>query len=443
MKTKNDAPALTALACLENATAPTMKPSFEPANSKPNRPCYRVYDEYTTVDGVVLRPGVWFHDAGRNEGENKKVNEWICSPLHVDAVTRGDSHETNYGRLLRFRNLDHRWLTWAMPSELLAGKPETILAVLLNMGLDISHQHRSRVITYIANQVPERRVIAATTTGWHGSELFITPIGNIGRGEAIYQAMSAADGNFSKAGTIEGWQAGIGSFLPGNPLLQLGIGTALAGPLLAHLNIHEGGGFHLLADSSNGKTTVVRCASSVWGHGVEFTLKWNATANGLEGIAALRNDCLLSLDELGQADGTYVGDVVYSVADGIGKQRAGRSSAASKVRRWRVMILSSGEITLETKMNEGGKQVRAGQSVRLVTVSANRTFGAWDNLHSHHTGASLSDALRRNSTRDYGHAGPAFVQMLIDSSKRDNLPSMLESIRKKLPNRVRAIRACS
>lgn len=177
----------------------------------------------------------------------------------------------------------------------------------------------------------------------------------------------------------------------------------------------------------------MRCASSVWGHGVEFTLKWNATANGLEGIAALRNDCMLSLDELGQADGTYVGDVVYSVADGIGKQRAGRSSAASKVRRWRVMLLSSGEITLETKMKEGGRQLRSGQGVRLVTVSANRTFGAWDNLHSHHTGANLSDALRRNSARDYGHAGPAFVQMLIDSSELDNLPYMLESIRKNFP----------
>lgn len=174
MKTKNDAPALTVPACLENATAPTMKPPFEPANSKPNRPCYRVYDDYTAVNGNLLRPGVWFHDAERNEGENKKVDEWICGPLHVDAVTRCDSHETNYGRLLRFRNIDDRWLTWAMPSELLAGRQETILAALFNMGLNISHQHRSRVVTYIASQEPEKRVIAATTTGWHGSELFIT-----------------------------------------------------------------------------------------------------------------------------------------------------------------------------------------------------------------------------------------------------------------------------
>ncbi|WPP47262.1 DUF927 domain-containing protein [Pseudomonas sp. AN-1] len=398
------------------------------------RPSHRVYDHGTTLDGEKLRPGVWFHGTKRDgEDGEKPVNEWLCGPLYVDAVTRSDSQEADYGLLLRFRNQDGRWLTWAMPSELLAGRPEAILSVLLSMGLKIAHRHRARVVAYIADQEPRKRITAATATGWHGPELFITPTGNIGKGEAIYQAESAADGDYGKAGTLEGWREGIGALLPGNPLLQLGIGTALAGPLLQPLGIHTGGGFHLLWDSSNGKTTVVQCAASAWGHGVHFTLKWNATANGMEGIAALRNDCLLALDELGQADPRYVGDVVYSVADGIGKQRAGRSSAARKVRRWRVMLLSSGEVTLETKMAEAGKRTRAGQDVRLVTVSAGRTFGAWDNLHGHQTGASLSDSLKRASAIHYGHAGPAFVLALVERGELGDLPAMLEAIRAHFP----------
>ena len=177
----------------------------------------------------------------------------------------------------------------------------------------------------------------------------------------------------------------------------------------------------------------MQCAASTWGHGAHFTLKWNATANGLEGIAALRNDCLLALDELGQADPRYVGDVVYSVADGIGKQRAGRSSAARRVRRWRVMLLSSGEVTLETKMAEAGKRTRAGQEVRLVTVSAGRAFGAWDNLHDYASGAALSDALKKASGTHYGHAGPEFVRALIESGDVEKLPAMLEAIRAHFP----------
>lgn len=398
------------------------------------RPCYRVYDHPITLDGEKLRPGVWFHGTRRDgEGGEVPTDEWLCGPLHVDAVTRAECNGADYGRLLRFRNLDNRWLTWAMPGELLAGRPEGILSVLFGMGLEIDYQRRAQVPRYIASQHPKKRVTAATATGWHGPELFITPTGNIGKGDAIYQAESAADGDYGEAGTLEEWREGIGALLPGNPILQLTVGTALAGPLLYHLGIHTGGGFHLLWDSSNGKSTAVECASSVWGHAKHFTLKWNATANGLEGIAALRNDSLLALDELGIADPRYVGEVVYAVADGTGKQRAGRSSAARKVRRWRVMLLSSGEITLETKMAEAGKRVRAGQEVRLVTVSAGRTFGAWDNLHGHPTGASFSDALKKASTTHYGHAGPAFVLALIDSGELGDLPAMLEAIKAHFP----------
>ncbi|GAB3376250.1 DUF927 domain-containing protein [Azotobacter armeniacus] len=394
------------------------------------RPCYRVYDHGITLDGEKLRPGVWFHGARRDsEGGETPVNEWLCGPLHVEAVTRSEAKDADYGRLLRFRNLDDRWLTWAMPGELLAGKPEGILAMLMGMGLEIDYQRRAQVPRYISSQHPKARITAATATGWHGSELFITPADNIGKGDAIYQAESAVDGDYGKAGTLEGWRDGIGALLPGNPILQLTVGTALAGPLLYHLGIHTGGGFHLLWDSSNGKSTAVECSASVWGHAKQFTLKWSATANGLEGIAALRNDSLLALDELGIADGRYVGDVVYAVADGTGKQRAGRSSAARKVRRWRVMLLSSGEITLETKMAEAGKRIRAGQEVRLVTVSAGRRFGAWDDLHGYSDGANLSDALKRTSTTHYGHAGPAFVRKLIDSGDLSNLPTMLEAIK--------------
>jgi len=398
------------------------------------RPCFRVYDCASTVDGKKLKAGVWHHGNKRDaEGNLTPKDEWLCGPLRVEAITRSESQKADYGRLLRFRNLDDRWLTWAMPGDLLAGQPADILRVLFGMGLKIAHCQRARVVEYIAEQSPQRRVTAATSTGWHGPELFITPIENIGTGDAIHQAETTADGDYGKAGTLDGWRESIAALLPGNPILQLAIGTALAGPLLMPLNIHTGGGFHLLWDSSNGKTTAVLCASSVWGHGAHFTLKWNATANGLEGIAALRNDGLLALDELGQADPRYVGDVVYSVADGIGKQRAGRSSAARRVRRWRVMLLSSGEVTLETKMAEAGRRIRAGQEVRLVTVSAGRTFGAWDSLHSHPNGASLSDALKRASSMHYGHAGPEFVRKLIASSEMDKLPGMLETIRARFP----------
>lgn len=396
---------------------------------------YTVHDTDIMHNGQKFAAGVWLHRSKRTEdGQETPTHEWICGPLHVLAITRSQSCSDGYGVLMRFTNRDGSEITWAMPLEWLAGRKEQILSVLYSRGLKIEYSKHSEIVGYITSQNPLRRVISTATTGWIENELFVTPLEAIGNGDAIFQSESAAEGEYGRAGTLGGWQQAIAAILPLNPLLQLGIGAALAGPLLAPLNIHSGGGFHLLWDSSNGKTTIVMCAASVWGHGVHFTLKWNATANGLEGIAALRNDSLLALDELGQADPNNVGDVVYSVADGIGKQRAGRSSAARQVRRWRVLLLSTGEVTLETKMKDAGKLIRAGQEVRLVTVSAGRRFGAWDDLHGYPSGEALSDALINACGTHYGHLGPEFVRRLIEHDDKPRLPGLLENIYQRFPS---------
>lgn len=406
----------------------------EPEAAELERPCYQVYDRAIQNGDRMLRRGVWYHGFRKEKGEQIPLDTWVCDPLHVDAITRNETRDGNYGRLLRFMNADHRWLTWAMPMHSLAGTVDGVIGELLAMGLHINNTKRHLVANYISEARPTRTVIATTSTGWHGSQLFITPGRNIGTGDAIYQNESKVDGDYAHAGTLQDWQRGIAAMLPGNPLLQLGIGTALAGTLLQPLKHQSSGGFHLQADSSNGKTTIVNCASSVWGHGTNFTLKWNATSNGMEGIACLRCDTLLALDELGEANGQEAGNVVYSLTDGIGKQRAARTGTAKRTARWRVMLLSSGEISLETKMREAGKQIRAGQEVRLVNVSSHRQFGAWDNLHSHPDGASLADALKQTSVTHYGHAGPEFVRQLIDGNLLPSLSQRLERIQHQFPH---------
>ena len=84
---------------------------------------------------------------------------------------------------------------------------------------------------------------------------------------------------------------------------MLAISAALAGPLL-HMARGEGGGFHFFGQSSKGKTTIFQAAASVWGRGATpgYLRAWRATANGLEGGAALATDTALILDEMGVLD---------------------------------------------------------------------------------------------------------------------------------------------
>jgi len=399
------------------------------------RPCYRVYEHTITLDGVKLRPGVWYHGQSldKQSGEYLPFDEWLCGPLHVEAVTRNEGQDGDYGRLLRFRNADRRELTWAMPNELLAGKPDSILSVLLGMGLDVDYQRRAKVCQYIAAQYPKDRVIAATSTGWHTRELFIMPRQNIGKGKAIFQSEAANGDDYRHGGTLEGWQDSIGAKCEGNPLLVLSVCASLAGPLLYHVQ-RQGGGFHIVGDSSTGKSSAILAGASVWGHGEDFKRTWRATGNGLEGIASQRNDTLLALDEIGEADPREIGAVVYAMANGTGKARATRNGSARAAKRWRVMLFSSGELGLSALMAEGGKRSRAGQEIRLLDIPARRAFGAWDNLHGMTGGREFSDAIQRASVTHYGHAGPQFIRKLLELGEQDNLPALLAQLCNQYPS---------
>jgi putative DNA primase/helicase len=397
------------------------------------RPCFAVYARKTKIgDNKELRPGVYFHGLNQSKGseEATPVDQWICSPLYVEAITSNDG--ADFGRLLHFINTLGRWRDWAMPMEMLKGSGEDMRGELLNMGVEIDPSSFKLLNHYLQSQHPKRKVIAATTTGWQSPELFIMPQRNIGKGDAIYQNETARLDDFRQAGTLEGWTAGIGARCTGNPLLMLGVCAAFAGPLLYHLK-RQGGGLHIVGDSSIGKTAVVQASASVWGHGEQFMRTWRATSNGLEGVASLHNDTLLALDEMGEADPREIGAVIYEVANGAGKSRANRSGAARSHRRWRVMLLSSGEVGLSDYMTEGGKRSRAGQEIRLLDIPAQRTFGAWDDLHGLPSGQQFTDALLRTSATHYGYAGPIFIEYLLKDGVIDDLPGALEDLCKQYP----------
>jgi putative DNA primase/helicase len=96
--------------------------------------------------------------------------------------------------------------------------------------------------------------------------------------------------------------------------------------------------------------------------------------------------------------------------------------------RWRSSVLSTGERSIATTMTEGGHRVKAGQAVRLLDVPAQRTHGAWDNLHQFDTGTAFSDALKLHAATHYGHAGRAFLEKLTRDHE-DSFSDALDTIK--------------
>ena len=101
-------------------------------------------------------------------------------------------------------------------------------------------------------------------------------------------------------------------------------------------------------------------AASVWGKTDKentsdtFVQQWRAADNALESIAEAHNDGLLILDDLGQVDAKNIGKIAYMLGNQNGKSRSNTEISLKQIKSWRLMGLSSGEVSLEDKLNEAG-----------------------------------------------------------------------------------------
>ena len=368
-------------------------------------------------DGIHHRVG------GReNEDEEEAEWQWLCSPIRVLALPRG-SDGKGWGRLVEITDLDGNRHRWPMPAELLAGDGVEVRRECLRLGLLLSTARGARAafMELLQQWTPDARATTTDRLGWADESCAAFVTGScrvIGDERVVHQTEHAhgAAAEMRPAGNLEEWKSTVGAACAGNPLMVLAVSLAFAGPIFEPMQA-EGGGLHLRGQSSRGKSTVLRAAVSVWGS-PKFLQSWRATSNGLEGVAAACNGSLIALDEMGEIIAREAGATAYMLANGQGKARAARTGAARPAARWRVAILSSGEISLADKMAEGGQRARAGQEVRLLDVQADgQTFGAFDDLHGHGDPAAFAEAVGRMAGSAYGTAGPAFVERLVADLK--------------------------
>lgn len=353
----------------------------------------------------------------------------ICSPLRITARTR-DPRNGNWGYLLEWADPDGHPHQWAMPAELLSGAGDEYRSVLLDGGLYIAPgtKVRNHLASYIQGAHTEARARCTDRTGWHGPA-FVLPDRVIGPQEGervIFQSAAGAVGYYGTAGTLDGWRREVAALASGNSRLLFTISTALASILL-DLSGDENGGFHLQGTSSEGKSSALYAAASVFG-ARDFLHRWRATSNGLEAIATAHSGALLILDELGQVDPKEAGEIAYMLANGTGKHRADRTGGARRSQSWRLLFLSSGEIDLAQHMLSIGKRARAGQEARLLSFAANpgAGLGLYDDLRGFADGAALSRAVDERTRQHYGMAGPAFIEAVAGDLAR--LPAILRDV---------------
>ncbi|WP_109849711.1 DUF927 domain-containing protein [Proteus sp. CA142267] len=355
---------------------------------------FRLTQEYLWFDKQITK----------SDGDIEVRNIKISSPIKVTAITC-DADGSNYGRLLEWEDTYGNCRKWAMPMEMLSGSGEELRRVLLVNGLsyiNISGQARAHLMEYISLCRPERKVTCVNKTGWHGNVYVLQDevVGN-GADSVILQTSSVQGKDFRVSGTSEQWREHIGKYCVGNARLAFSVSLAFASPLLRLAGV-GGGGYHLKGESTDGKTTTMKVASSVCG-GTDYWYTWRATGNALEGTACRRNDATLMLDEIREVDGREAGNIAYMLANGQGKARAKTDGSVRETNRWNLLFLSTGELSLVEHASNAGERTYAGVEVRMIQIpSDSGKYGVFEDLHHFASGKAIAEYLEHAVTRYHG-----------------------------------------
>lgn len=364
------------------------------------------------------------------QGDGEKDSAYlVCSSIEVLAYTRDENSE-NWGRLVRFRDLDDHTHECAIPMELLSGDCSELFRMLLNYGLRISTKNN------IKNKLPEllqsialdKRALCTTSIGWHGDH-FIMPDGAIPKTDTIYlQSDNSNFIGFRCSGTLEEWIKNIAVPCRGNSRLVFSLCCAFAAPLLSLIG-SESGGFNLKGSSSIGKSTALAIAASIVGS-LKYIQQWKATSGAIEALAEARNHLLLCLDELGQVDGKEAGEIIYMLANESGKNRMKAKGGLRKRSEWKILFLSTGEVSIVDKLNEVNKKVQAGMLTRIVDIPADAGKGhkLFDTVHDFGDGGKLAHHLKEAVSKYYGTAIRAYLAEL--ANIKNQLPEAYDAINK-------------
>ncbi len=377
------------------------------------REAVRAILEKENLDQPDIPAGFVLSDEGLFCIDRKGNPVRISNYIKVVAFTRSNEGISKLVEFLDYKNEIRRTI---VKSKMLARDGDAIRIHLISHGFIYSGTpfSKRKLFEYISSSVPGKETILLSRTGFY-EDVYVRPDQVIGKSkDGIILDDSVNDESIGSSGSLQEWNEYIAKHCVGNSRLVFAISSAFASLLLFHCNMPNFG-FHIVGNSSSGKTTYLHVAASVFGN-PKYVVTWKATDNAMENMAFRRNDSLLILDELSEISPSKAGEVAYMLANGQGKKRLDKNCNARETMSWRLIFLSSGEVDLDSHMAEERKNSKAGQKIRLLNISAkasNESFGIFENLMGFQDGAEFSNYLREKSAKYYGTPSVEFIRYVL------------------------------
>ncbi len=377
-----------------------------------------------TVDSLSLsyertKTGkIWVHQAVKSGDSIEAIP--VTSPFGVRARLRFADDGDAYGMRLVVQDFGGRCREIDVDRAAFArqGAADT-RAMLFGAGLRSQNDGEHVAVKCLKAAEPEQEITVVRRPGWHGlasggAPFFVCPDGQIIGAEGDDAPELSVNARISppiaRGGSLDGWRKAVAAACSAPRCEHWVIGTiaGFAAPILSLCGF-DTCGVNLSGMTSGGKTTAQRLAVSAWSRAAldqreSLLQSARSTANGIELMAARSNGTVLSLDELGHVHGKELGKIIYSLASGVGKTRMGAEAQLRTSYTWATFVLFSAEKSLEEKVRGDGGEWAGGMAVRIPDIDISGINRAVDQGVLDQIGAV---------DRNFGHAGPAFVEALI------------------------------
>lgn len=204
---------------------------------------------------------------------------------------------------------------------------------------------------------------------------------------------------FECAGDFDKWLEATNVARNAHLYFRIILASEFASPLLKKVGT-LGAITHLWGSTGTGKTVALMCGASVWGlpaidDGIIVT--FNTTKVGIELLCNYLQSLPLNLDELETSNKDNNDDLVYLITQGKGKIRGKTNGELSKIGKWKLWGISTGEHPITSGNSKGGALNRI---INLQTSSA--LVGKINNVND------LCLTWRNN----YGFAGKKFIDYI-------------------------------
>lgn len=319
-----------------------------------------VCDNTTDFTGqpMELNCGEWVADDYGVHGIDRFGGEIEACNHPIMPVKRLVNVDTDTEKLvLAYKKRGGYWRTVTVEKKVLAST--TSIIALAEYGIAVNSENARALIRYLADIenlnleiIPEVKSI--TRLGWiedYGFSPYAKEL--IFDGDVSYKDFY---GSIREKGDFNTWRELINAEREYNSITRLYIAASFASVLVGKFGALP---FfvHLWGGSEAGKTVALLAAASVWAYPVlgEYAHTFNSTPVGHEYAATFVNHMPLMLDELQILEGRKKFDeIIYSLAEGVGKKRGNANGGLRKVGTWQNCILTTGEMPITNSSSGGG-----------------------------------------------------------------------------------------